>query len=63
MLYVDSFERIKRNEDNSLFLSEVNVKTVSEDKIITVLKKNIKNVIVKEIVIATGKKTKKTKEG
>lgn len=33
-LYIDSFERIEKNEDNCLFLSEVNIKTLNEDKLI-----------------------------
>ena len=59
-VFVDSFERIRRNEDNCLFLSEVNTKTLTEDKVLSRLNKNIKNVIVKELKIAKGQKTKKT---
>lgn len=33
-IFVDSFERIKRNEDNCLFLSEVNTRTINEEKLI-----------------------------
>lgn len=62
-LFVDSFERISRNGDSCLFLSEINTKTLTEDKLIGKLQKNIKNVIVKEVMIGTGKKTKKTKAG
>lgn len=50
-LYVDSFERIRRNQDNCLFLSEVNLKTMNEDKLIGKLQNNIKNVIVKDVMI------------
>ena len=49
--FLDSFERIYRNEDNVLFLSEVNIKTANAEKVINKLKQNIKNVIVKDIMI------------
>jgi hypothetical protein len=37
LLYVDSFEKLKRNEDGCLFLSEINAKTLNEDKVINKL--------------------------
>jgi len=39
------------------------MKTISEEKIIGKLQKNIKNVIVKEIKIGRGRKTAKTLPG
>ncbi|CDW80044.1 ubiquitin-conjugating enzyme family protein [Stylonychia lemnae] len=60
-LFVDSFDRIKRNLDECLFISDVNITTISEDKILKKLQSNIKNVIVKEIKIGRAKKTAKTK--
>lgn len=36
-LYIDSFERIKRNEDNCLFLSGINAISVNEDKVLRTL--------------------------
>ena len=62
-LYVDGIDRIKRNSDECLFISGVNMKTISEEKIIGKLQKNIKNVIVKEIKIGRGRKTAKTLPG
>ena len=53
-LFIDSFERIKRNEDNCLFLSQINTNTINEEKLIVRLQKHIKNVIVKEIKIGKG---------
>ena len=62
-LFVDGFERIYRNQDEVLFLSEVNLKTVNEEKIIAKLKSSIKNVIVKDIQMGQAQKNKKTKAG
>jgi len=36
-LFVDGIERIKRNSDECLFISGVNMKTISEDKIVAKL--------------------------
>ena len=62
-LFIDSFDKILHNEDNCLFLSQVNLKTVNEDKLISRLQKNIKNVIVKDIKLGKANKNKKTGAG
>jgi hypothetical protein len=36
-LYVDGFDRIKRNQDECLFISDLNMKTINEDRIINKL--------------------------
>ena len=62
-LFIDSFDKISHNDDSCLFLSQVNLKTINEDKLISRIQKNIKNAIVKDVKLGKAKRNKKTVAG